>query len=73
MVVLAEFVPDADAGGFRPGLGVTGVPGAPGVFEMTWAPEGRATWQYGPKQRPGTPQVIGRRAGTQAIFGPGPP
>jgi hypothetical protein len=41
-VVLAEFVPDADASRFRPGLRVKGVPGAPGVYEMTWAPDGRA-------------------------------
>jgi hypothetical protein len=72
-VVLAEFVPDADAGRFRPGLRVKGVQGAPGVSEMTWAPDGRATWQYGPEQRPGTPHVIWRRVGTHAIFEPGPP
>jgi hypothetical protein len=72
-VVLAEFVPDADTGRFRPGLRATGVPGALGVSEMTWAPDGRATWQYGPEQRPGTPHVIWRRVGTHAIFEPGPP
>jgi hypothetical protein len=72
-VVLAEFVPDADVGGFRPGLRVKGVQGAPGAYEMTWAPDGRATWQYGPEQCPGTPHVIWRRVGTHAIFEPGPP
>ncbi len=48
------------------------VQGAPGVFEMTWAKDGRATWQYGPEQRPGTPHVIWRRIGGHAIFGLGP-
>ena len=72
-VVLAEFVPDADAGRSRPGLRVKGVQGAPGVYEMTWAADGRATWQYGPEQLPGTPHVSWRRVGTHAIFEPGPP
>jgi hypothetical protein len=72
-VVVTEFVADADAGQLRPGLRVKGVQGAPGVYEMTWAPDGRATWQYGPEQRPGAPHVIWRRVGTHAIFDPGPP
>ncbi|TDQ53002.1 hypothetical protein [Actinorugispora endophytica] len=40
---------------------------------MTWAPDGRATWEYGDEQRSGTPHVIWRRVGTHAIFSPGPP
>ncbi len=72
-VVVTEFVPDADVGQFRPGLRVKGVQGAPGVYEMTWAPDGRATWQYGAEQRSGTCHVIWRRVGTHAIFDPGPP
>ena len=72
-IVLAEFVPDVDSGQFRLGLRVKGVQGAPGVYEMTWAPDGRATWQYSPEERPGTRQVIWRRVGTHAIFDPGPP
>ena len=72
-IVIAEFAPDAEAGRFRPGLRVKGVQGAPGVYEMTWAPDGRATWQYGEEQRPGVPHVIWRRVGTPAIFDPGPP
>ncbi|WP_281288337.1 hypothetical protein [Haloactinospora alba] len=40
---------------------------------MTWAPDGRATWQYGDEQRPGIVHVIWRRVGTHAIFDPGPP
>jgi hypothetical protein len=68
-VIREEFVPDLDKGeGFRAGLRVKGVQGAPGVYEMTWAPDGRATWQYGPERRPGTPRIIWRRIGTHAIF-----
>ncbi|HEX9520721.1 MAG TPA: hypothetical protein VF940_31650 [Streptosporangiaceae bacterium] len=72
-VVVTEFVPDADAGQFRPGLRVKGVQGAPGVYEMTWAPDGRATWRHGAEQRSGTCHVIWRRVGTHPIFDPGPP
>jgi hypothetical protein len=72
-IVITEFVPDADAGQFRPGLRVKRVQGAAGVYEMTWAPDGRATWQYGPEQRDGAPHVIWRRADAHAISDPGPP
>lgn len=72
-VVRDQFVPDVAAGSFRKGLRVKGVQGAPGVFEMTWAPDGRATWQYGPEIQAGEPHVIWRRVGTHAIFEPGPP
>ncbi len=68
-VIREEFVPDLDKGeGFRPGLRVKGVQGAPGVYEMTWWPDGRATWQYGRERRPGAPHVIWRRIGTHGIF-----
>lgn len=71
-VVQEQFVPDLQAGQFRPGLRVKGVQSKPGVYEMTWAPDGRATWQYGEEQRPGTPHVIWRRVGTHAVLDPGP-
>src|SRR5215472_12252371 len=72
-VVVTEFVPDAGAGQFRPGPRVKGGQGAPGAFEWTWAPDGRATWQYGEQQRPGMPHAIWRQVGTHAILDPGPP
>ena len=37
----------------RPGLRVKGVKGAPGVFEMAWAPDGRATFSWGDEIVPG--------------------
>jgi hypothetical protein len=53
---------------FRPGLRVKGVQNYPGVFEMTWADDGRATFEYGNEIRPGHAHIIWRRIGTHAIF-----
>lgn len=71
--VREQFVPDLIAGKFRSGLRIKGVQGAPGVYEMTWAPDGRATWQYGPEVTADEKHVIWRRVGTHALFDPGPP
>lgn len=56
--------------GFRAGLRVKGLQGKnkKGIYEMTWAPDGRATFQYGPEQRPGETHIIWRRIGTHSIF-----
>ena len=53
---------------FRPGLRIKGVKGAPGVFEMTWAPDGRATFSWGDEIAPGCRHVIWRRCGTHEIL-----
>lgn len=66
--VSGQFVPDLAQGAFRAGLRVKGVQAAPGVFEMTWAPDGRATFSYGRPQQPGEPHVIWRRIGMHDIF-----
>jgi hypothetical protein len=67
---VTRFVADLTAGGkFRKGLRVKGVKGSPGVFEMTWADDGRATFQYGDSIRKGEPHVIWRRVGGHEIFG----
>ena len=58
----------AGAGGFRSSLRVKGVKGASGIFEMTWAPDGRATFEYGPSRVNGQPHVVWRRVGTHEIF-----
>jgi len=52
----------------RAGLRVRGVRDAPGVYEMTWAPDGRATFEYGPSIRAGDVHIIWRRVGTHDIF-----
>lgn len=59
------FVDDLAAGRpFRGGLRVKRVQLTSHVFELTFAPDGRATWHYGPEQRPGEPHVVWRRIGT---------
>ncbi len=66
---VAEFVEDLRAGGrSRKGLRVKGIRGAAGIFEMTWAPEGRATFQYGEPVVAGQAHVIWRRVGTHAVL-----
>jgi hypothetical protein len=53
---------------FDPRLRIKRVQGQVGVWEMTWAPDGRATFQYGDEVQPGEPHVIWRRVGTHDIF-----
>ncbi|MDR0625910.1 MAG: hypothetical protein LBG11_01405 [Bifidobacteriaceae bacterium] len=66
---LAKFVADLSAGqGLRAGLRVKRVQGADGVWEMTFAPDGCATFRYGPERRQGQPHVIWRRIGTHAAL-----
>ncbi len=66
---VAEFVEDLRSGGrFRKGLRVKCVKGAPGIFELTWAPDGRATFEYGDPVVAGEPHVIWRRVGANSIF-----
>ncbi len=60
----ARFVADLPSGRFRPGLRVKGVQAAVGVFEMTWADDGRATFEYGPAVHQGETHVAWRRVGT---------
>lgn len=67
-VAVEKFVADLRAGRLRKSLGVRGIEGAPGIFEMTWAPDGRATFEYGESRGSG-PHVIWRRVGTHAVFG----
>jgi hypothetical protein len=69
LAAVAQFVADLRTGGqFRRGLRVKGVQGADGVFEMTWAENGRATLQYGEAVVEGEPHIIWRRVGTHDIF-----
>jgi hypothetical protein len=64
-----RFIEDIKRGkGFRPGLRVRGVQNAPGIYEMTWAPDGRATFHYGNPLVEGEPHVVWRRVGTHAIL-----
>ncbi len=63
------FVEDLRGGrGFRSSLRVKKMKGHERIWEMTWAPDGRATWQYGQEQVPGEMHIIWRRIGTHEIF-----
>jgi hypothetical protein len=69
LAAVAQFVEDLRAGGqFRKSLRVKSVQGASGVFEMTWAPDGVATFGYGDEIKPGDAHVVWRRVGTHEIF-----
>jgi hypothetical protein len=66
---LERFIEDLRAGqGFRKGLRVKGVQGASGVYEMTWADDGRATFEYGSEIIEGEPHIVWRRIGGHEIF-----
>ncbi|MDX2915996.1 hypothetical protein [Streptomyces griseiscabiei] len=66
---VTAFVDDLRTGGpFRAGLRIKGVRRAPGVFELTWDGNGRATWQYGPEIVRGEQHIVWRRVGTHDIF-----
>lgn len=42
--------------------------GSPGVFELTWASDGRATFEYGEPVEAGEVNVVWRRIGTHAVL-----
>lgn len=67
-IAVLLFVQDLRVGSFRPNLRVKRVRGSRGVWEMTWAADGRATFEYGPELHPGQPHVVWRRVGTHSIF-----
>lgn len=67
-VILGEFVVDLKVGQFRPRLRVKRVVSTAAIWEMTWASDGRATFEYGPPQRPGEPHVVWRRIGSHEVF-----
>ena len=70
-VVKTQFVPDLRTGLFRPRLRVKRIDAVPGLYEVTWALDGRATWAFGEAVRPGEPHVIWHMIGTHVIFEPG--
>ena len=69
LTAVDKFVDDLRAGrGFRSGLRVKGVRGTPGAYELTWAPDGRATFAYGRSIVGDESHVIWRRIGTHEIL-----
>ena len=45
-----------------------GVRGAPGMFELTWANDGRATFSYGESRSEGEAHIVWHRVGTHDIL-----
>jgi hypothetical protein len=65
---LRQFVAGVKDQRFDPRLRVKRVRGHRAIWEMSWAPDGRATFQYGAEVLPGEPHIIWRRIGTHDIF-----
>jgi len=67
-VVIEAFEPDLRTPGrpFRAALRVREIGDHPGVFEMTWGGDGRATFSYGAPREQGQPHVVWRQIGTLA-------
>jgi hypothetical protein len=69
LVAVEQFVHDLGREqAFHKGLRVKGIQGATGIFETTWAPDGRATFELGDAVSEGDPHVVWRRVGTHAIL-----
>jgi hypothetical protein len=69
LTAVGQCVEDLNGGtGFRNGLRVKGVRGAAGIYELTWADDGRATFEYGAAIISDQPHVVWRRVGTHAIL-----
>jgi hypothetical protein len=67
---VATFIADLAQGeqSFNRRLRIKRMQGHPGVWEMSWAPDGRATFEYGDEVHPGQAHIIWRRVGTHSIF-----
>ncbi len=66
---VTKFIEDLKSDrGFRKGLRVKGIQGAGGVFEMTWAADGRATFQFGDSIDEGEPHIIWRRVAAHEVI-----
>jgi mRNA-degrading endonuclease YafQ of YafQ-DinJ toxin-antitoxin module len=53
---------------FHPRLRIKGYQGQSGVFEMTWAPDGRALFRYGSSLHAGDTHIMWLRIGSHDIF-----
>ena len=69
LAAVEKFVHDLRAGrGIRKGLRVKGVQAARGIYELTWAGDGRATFQFGSAVVDDEPHIIWRRIGGHEIL-----
>lgn len=68
MKAVRKLAADLRRGEIRSGLRVKRVQRREGVWEMTWANDGRATFAYGPEVRPGLLHIVWRRIGGHDIL-----
>jgi hypothetical protein len=68
LVAVRKLVHDLRLGKIRPGLRVKPYRRQPGVWEMTWADDGRALFRFGESVIPGHRHVIWLRIGSHDIF-----
>ncbi|MDQ3320798.1 MAG: hypothetical protein M3515_11355 [Actinomycetota bacterium] len=68
LAMVERFVNSLARGQFDPTLRVKRVQGTRDVWEISWAPDGRATFSYGPEVRTGQAHVIWRRVGTHRVL-----
>jgi len=68
LAMVERFVNSLARGQFEPTLRVKRVQGTRDVWEISWAPDGRATFSYGPEVRTGQAHVIWRRVGTHRVL-----
>ena len=47
---------------------MNGIQGAEGIYELTWAPDGRATFQYGRPVVGTDPHIVWPRIGTHRVI-----
>ena len=53
---------------FPAALRIKDLSGYPGLWELTWARDGRCTWRFGSQLLPGKAHVVWRRIGGHEIF-----
>ena len=61
---VAKFIAGLRSGDMPNGLRIKRVQGSPGVFEMTFAPDGRATFSYGASVIEGEAHIVWRGLAT---------
>ena len=69
MIAVSKFIEGLRAGKYQKSLRIKRLQGHEGVWEMTWAGDGRALFSHGNPVRPGEPHIIWLRIGGHEIFG----
>jgi hypothetical protein len=67
-VAVTPFVHDLGSVEFRKGLRVKKMAGRPGIWEMTWADDGRATFSFAEPVVEGETHIVWRRIGTHDVL-----